>query len=63
MADKQEMLPEIYIPCPPDVDQESDPPRWHKYFDPDELKGRYEPIREIGKFCVPQYNIKSYNYI
>ena len=61
---KDKKVKNIYAPHPGGADdeekdlhavekpQEKDTPTWHRHFEQDELLGRYEPIRELGHFCV-----------
>ena len=59
---KDKKMKNIYTPRPGgadddedhEVEQEvqTDTPAWHRHFEPDELLGRYEPIRELGTFSI-----------
>eukprot|EP01084_Bolivina_argentea_P311983 540095_1 len=56
---KDKKLKNIYTPRPggdPDADddhecevEDANQPSWHRHFETDELCGRYEPIRELGR--------------
>ena len=57
-------VPQIYVPRrgPDDWDDDDwaafEPdaePAWRRHFTPDELLGRYEPIREIGTLYISKF--------